>query len=84
MNVLILRTWIAFKSIIQKFLGNHRSGDYKNLVDEIMDCMERLGYKMSIGMHFLRSHLNYIPCSCGYFIVLRRIIVLKESAFSRI
>ena len=42
MNVLKLRTWIAFNSIIQHFLGNHRSADYYNLVDELMECMEKL------------------------------------------
>ena len=67
MNVLTLRTWIAFKSIIQNFLGNHRSADYENLVDEIMDCMKRLISRMSIKMYFLRSHLDYFPCSCGDF-----------------
>ena len=67
MNVLTLRTWIVFKSIIQNFLGNHRSADYENLVDELMDCMERLGSRMSIKMHFLRSHLDYFPSNCGDF-----------------
>ena len=43
MNVLTLRTWIEFKSIIQHFMGNHRSADYENL-----DCMERQGSRMSI------------------------------------
>ena len=66
-NVLTLRIWIAFKSIIQHFLVNHRSEDYENLVDEIMDCMKRLGSRMSIMMYFLRSHLDYFPCSCCDF-----------------
>ena len=60
MNVLTLRIWIAFKYIIQHFLVNHRSEDYENFVDEIMDCMKRLGSRMSIMMYFLRSHLDYI------------------------
>ena len=51
-NVLTLRTWNAFKYIIKHFLGNHRSADYENLVDELMDCMERLGSIISIKMHF--------------------------------
>ena len=59
MNVITLRTWIAFKSIIQHFLVNYRSADYENLVDEIMDCMKRLGSRMSIKMYFLRSHLIF-------------------------
>ena len=67
MNVLTLRIWIVFKSIIQHFLVNHCSEDYEKLVDEIMDCMKRLGSRMSIMMYFLRSHLDYFPCSCCDF-----------------
>ena len=61
MNVLTLRIWITFKSIIQ-----HRSADYGNLVD-LMDCMEILWYKMLIKMYFLRSDLDYFPRNCGDF-----------------
>ena len=42
MNVLTLRTWIVFISIINNFLGTHRSADYDNFVYELKDCMERL------------------------------------------
>ena len=78
MNVLTFRTWIAFKSIIQHFLGNHRSAYYENLLDELMDCMKILGSSISNKMHFLRSLLDYIPSSFYDFsekqLSLRRVL----------
>ena len=78
MNILTLRIWIAFKSIIHNFLGNHRSAYYENLVDELMDLMKRLGSRISNKMHFLRSLLDYIQSSfCDYSekqLSLRRVL----------
>ena len=59
-------TWNAFKWIITDFLGN-QCEDYVKLVDKLMECMEILGSRMSIMMHFLPSHLDYFPDNCGDF-----------------
>ena len=34
------RAWLALKSIIKKFLGNHRSTEYINIVDELLLCFK--------------------------------------------
>jgi len=57
--------WHAFKSIIQNFLGNHRSPDYEHVVEELLQSFKAVGARMSIKMHFLSSHLDYFPDNCG-------------------
>lgn len=57
--------WCAFKSIIQNFLGNHRSPDYERVIEELLQSFEAVGARMSIKMHFLSSHLDYFPDNCG-------------------
>jgi len=60
-----LNAWQAFKSIIQNFLGNHRSADYECVVEELLPSFKALGAPMSVKMHFLSSHLDYFPKNCG-------------------
>lgn len=60
-----LSVWLAYKSITTNFLGNHRSPEYVKVVDELMDSFQQLGARMSVKMHFLRSHLDYFPDNCG-------------------
>lgn len=60
-----INAWRAFKSIIQNFLGNHRSPDYEHVVEELLHSFKALGARMSIKMHFLSSHLDYFPDNCG-------------------
>lgn len=57
--------WTALKSIIQNFLGNHRSEDYQRVVSDLLKRFQALGARMSIKLHFLSSHLDYFPDNCG-------------------
>lgn len=57
--------WRAFKSIVQNFLGNHRSPDYELVVEDLLQSFKALGARMSVKMHFLSSHLDYFPANCG-------------------
>ena len=59
------RAWTALKSIIQNFLGNHRSEDYQRVVTDLLKRFQALGACMSIKLHFLSSHLDYFPDNCG-------------------
>ena len=59
------RAWTALKSIIQNFLGNHRSEDYQRVVTDLLKRFQALGARMSIKLHFLSSHLDYFPDNCG-------------------
>lgn len=59
--------WVAFKSIVQNFLGNHRSQEYERVVEDLLQSFQSLGARMSVKMHFLSSHLDYFPENCGDF-----------------
>ncbi|KAK3865951.1 hypothetical protein Pcinc_028473 [Petrolisthes cinctipes] len=57
-----LSAWLCLKSVIGNFLGNHQSPEYEKTVDELMES-----FRMSVKMHFLRSHLDYFSNNCGDF-----------------
>ena len=60
-----LKAWGAFKAVVKNFLGNYRSRNYKNLVEELVESYQKLGARMSIKLHFLWAHLEYFPENCG-------------------
>lgn len=60
-----LRAWKAVRAVVQNFLGNHRSHDYKNLIKEMLDAYQALGVNMSLKIHFLHSHLDFFPENMG-------------------
>jgi hypothetical protein len=62
-----IHAWFAFKAIVQGFLGNFRSPQYKQIVQDTIDNFHQLGCRMSVKMHFLNSHLDYFPDNCGNY-----------------
>ena len=59
LNPAELFSWFFLKSAIANFLCNHGSSRYENVVDELMVNFRQIGARMSVKMHFLRSHLDY-------------------------
>ena len=59
LNPAELFAWLPLKSAVANFLGNHRSSQYQNLVDELMENFRQIGARMSVKMHFLQSDLDY-------------------------
>ncbi|KAJ4439600.1 hypothetical protein ANN_07728 [Periplaneta americana] len=59
--------WEAFKGVIHGFLGNKRDDSYTQLVTVLLQKYHQLGCKMSLKIHFLHSHLDVFPPSCGAF-----------------
>ena len=53
--------WIAFNQVVNNFLGNTKSPEYKEIVKTLLDNFPKLGCNMSIKVHFLHSHLEYFP-----------------------
>ena len=60
-----LSAWGSLKSVITNFLGKNRCEEYEKEVDELLKNFQKLGARMSVKMHFLRSHLDYFPQNCG-------------------
>ena len=67
LNPAELSAWLSLRSVIANFLCNHRSSQYRKVVDELMENFCQIGALMSVKMHFLRSHLDYFPDNWGDF-----------------
>lgn len=62
-----LRAFNAFKSICQHFLGNKRSSNYKEVVNEFLNAYQAMNCNMSIKIHYIHSHLDFFPSNLGQF-----------------
>jgi hypothetical protein len=52
------QAWIAFKSVVTKFLGNKKDPDYVNIVANMLGKFKVLGCLMSLKIHFLNWYLD--------------------------
>ena len=59
------RAWLGFISLFKNFLGNKRSSNYVEVVNEFLEAYEEMGCNMSIKIHFLHSHLEFSPNNLG-------------------
>lgn len=57
--------WQSFKTVRENFLGNKKSENYQELVEQMLENFKNLGCLMSYKMHFLHSHLDYFPLNLG-------------------
>lgn len=48
--------WEVFIQVFQNFLGTLRAEAYADLLDNAL-----MSVRISLKMHFLRSHLNFFP-----------------------
>lgn len=53
--------WIGFKNVVNGFLGNTKSPNFKTLVTNMLQAFRKLGCNMSLKVHFLYNHLDYFP-----------------------
>lgn len=65
MSELELRAWTAFVSVMQNFLGNKKSENYVELIEDLLLQLKNIGCDMSIKLHFLHSHLDRFPENLG-------------------
>jgi hypothetical protein len=56
--------WIAFKSVVTKFLGN-KDPDYVTTVANTLEKFKVLGCLMSLKIHIFNSHLDIFPKNLG-------------------
>ena len=50
--------WLSFVDVMKNFLGNKKAGNHEDLVGNMLLAFHNLGWKMSIKVHFLFSHLD--------------------------
>jgi hypothetical protein len=55
------KAWKSFKEVVQNFLSNHQSPNYKSLVEDMLINFKNLGCRMSVTVYFLNSHLDHFP-----------------------
>jgi len=58
-------TWDSFKFVIKGLLGNRRTQNYEELVNNLLQSYQKLGCNMSLKIHFLHSHFNFFQEHCG-------------------
>ena len=51
--------------VVQSFLGNRKAGNYKDVVQKLLDNFQAFGINMSIKVHFLHSRLDRFPENLG-------------------
>ena len=51
--------------LVSNFLSNTKSPNYKELVKNLLCAFQKLGFNMSVKIHFLHSHLDYFPENLG-------------------
>ena len=61
LNAVEIAAWQSLKSVITNFLGNRRSPQYEREVDVLLKSFQSLKARMSVKLHFIRSHLDYFP-----------------------
>jgi hypothetical protein len=59
------RAWNDFHLVATNFLGNNKSDNYKELVENLFLSYEKLGCNMSLKIHFLHCHLDFSPENCA-------------------
>lgn len=57
--------WNTFKNVVENFLGNHKSPNYREIVGDLLHSYKRMGCNMSLKIHFLDSHLDFFPVNLG-------------------
>ncbi|GBP52738.1 Probable tyrosyl-DNA phosphodiesterase [Eumeta japonica] len=65
MTELELKAWTAFVSVMQNFLGNKKSENYIELVENPLLQLKNMACNMSIKLHFLHSHLDRFSENLG-------------------
>ena len=65
MNDLEKDAWNSFVAVVNNFLENKKSENYKDIVETVLTHFHRLGSNMSIKLHFINSHLDGFPVNVG-------------------
>jgi len=59
------KAWGVFRLVSTNFLGNIKAENYKELIEDVLSLYHKLDYNMSLKIHMLHSHLDFLPDNCG-------------------
>ena len=60
MNPLEADAWRGFVRVAQNILGYRRAANFEDVVQNMIDVYQRLRANMSIKVHFLHNHLDWL------------------------
>ena len=55
------QTWLSLKAVINIFLGNTKSRNYKHLVNTMLQNFQKIKVNTSLKVRILHSHLDFFP-----------------------
>ena len=55
----------CFKECSHEFLGNNKSENYKDIVENLIEQYRTQGCRMSLKLHHLHSHLGFFKENLG-------------------
>ena len=67
MNETEMKAWQAFRGVVNEFLENKKDPNYKELVKKLIKSYQNMGCLMSVKLHFLCSHLDFLQENLGDF-----------------
>lgn len=59
------KAWTSFEAVVNGFLGNFKDPNYKKIIDDMLQNYETIGARLSLKMHFLKSHIDFFPENLG-------------------
>ncbi|KAI6651157.1 Receptor-type tyrosine-protein phosphatase epsilon-like [Oopsacas minuta] len=59
LSELEMSAWNSFKWVCENFLGNKKSSNYREGLETLLNVYEKLGFLMSLKLHFLHSYLDF-------------------------
>jgi len=57
--------WLSFKRNCKDFLGNHKTANYEDVVQDLLTSYKAMGCNVSLKIHFLESYLDFFPENLG-------------------
>lgn len=51
----------SIRSVINFFWGIHKAPNFREILDQLLRSDTEMGFKISLKIHFLYSHLDFFP-----------------------
>jgi hypothetical protein len=53
--------WLMFKAVCLNFLQNVKAEHYMELVEDLLNTYQTMGWNLSMKIHLLHSYLDFLP-----------------------